>query len=124
MGCAPSTNAVTPTTAPSSSPSANDTVKPLRVEITTLPSSVEQQEQRQQQQQQHQQKRQDPLPHRMRSKASLLRLGPNGNGDDDDDIGREDGDDLMEKTMRDQMRQRDSGLSLGGERRSATNRGK
>ena len=136
MGCAPSTNAITPATAPSSSSSANDTVKPLRVEITTLPAAVDdqqrqstppQQQQRRLPQPPHGQKRLDREPTHARSKASLLRLGPNkfDDDDDDDDIGggREDGDDLLEKTLQQQMRQRDSGLSLGEAPRSGRHRG-
>jgi len=120
MGCAPSTNAITPATAPTSSPLANDTVKPLRVEITTLPAPVEDQQREQQRrpQQQHQQQHgQKRSPSHAPSKASLLRLGSHAtfddDDDDDDDEGGEDGDDLLEKTLQQQMRQRDSGLSLG-----------
>merc|ERR1711990_20888 len=76
-----------------------DTVKPLRVEITTLPTQQRQQqpqrEQQQQQQQQQLNRRLPPLP------------AP----DNDDD---EDFDEQVEKTMQARLQhQRDSGISRG-----------
>ena len=126
MGCAQSLNAVVPSSSSSSSAKTDpnlDTVKPLRVEITKLPASVEQQQPRQHQQQlERKQQGQQPSPNRRAKMNARLRLPPGlggdgdeDDGDDDDDDDGENGDDLesqMEKTLKEHVRQRDSGLSL------------